>query len=256
MRFTRRALLLGAVALCFYLVSVVNNLPSFYYVLVWLAVGLLMASLGLAILSLTGTNCVLRELRPVGHARGEGESALPPLWEAVLGNVGSLNKTGVELELRLRREGSGSAQTKRGRNQTPQLLTYILIEALPAGARMDAPLALDFLPRGAYELAGARLIGSDVLGLFRAAKRVPLSQVPRVWVAPRVLPLAGQHDFSRGVGGRDGSRTVARLGNGQDLRGVRPTFRATIGATSIGRPRRARANWRCASSSGAGATRR
>ncbi|RYX84852.1 DUF58 domain-containing protein [bacterium] len=221
MRLTQRATLLGVVALCFYLVAVVNSLPSFYYVLVWLAVGLWAACLGIALLSLTGTTCVLRERRSAGYTRGEVEgNKAPPIWEAALGNTGSLNKTGLTLELRLRRHDE-LGHGPRGKKKS-LITSRILIEALPAGAKLDAPVALDFLPRGVYTLEGARLIGSDVLGLFRAAKRISLPDNPlQVVVAPAVLPLAAQHDFVRGVGGREGPLSMSRLGSGDDLRGVR-----------------------------------
>ena len=218
-RLTQRALLLGVVALCFYLVDVVNSLPSFYYVLVWLAVGLLAASLGIALLSLTGTTCALQERRAHGYARGdlEGNKA-PPLWEAALGNAGSLNKIGLLIELRLERNEVG----KRPNEKSVPLTARFLVEALPAGVRLDAPLALDFLPRGVYSLKGARLVGSDVLGLFLASKRLTLPLTPlEVVVAPPILPLVARRDFKRGGGGRDGSRALARLGAGEDLRGVR-----------------------------------
>ncbi len=219
MRLTQRASLLGVVALCFYLVAVVNSLQSFYYVLVWLAVGLLAACLGIALLSLTGTTCILRERRVGGYSRGDLDSnEMPPLWEASLGNAGSLNKTGLTLELRLRREDEGGHSRKKNSLVTSRFL----IEALPAGAKLDAPLPLDFLPRGIYHLEGARLIGSDVLGLFKASKRLALPETPlHLIVAPAVLSLASRHDFVRGIGGREGPLSMTRLGTGDDLRGVR-----------------------------------
>ena len=219
MRLTQRASLLIVVALCFYLVAVVNSLPSFYYVLVWLAVALLAACLGIALLSLTGTACALRERRTAGYARGEIEgNKAPPLWEASFHNSGSLNKTGLNLEFRLQRR----VAVENSRKKSAPLPARFLVEALPAGSRIDAPLPLDFLPRGIYRLESARLIGSDVLGLFRASKRLSLPDVPlQVVVAPAVLPLAARHDFVRGIGGRDGSFSLARVGAGDDLRGVR-----------------------------------
>ncbi|BCM89856.1 hypothetical protein IAD21_01704 [Abditibacteriota bacterium] len=219
MRLTQRASLLIVVALCFYLVAVVNSLQSFYYVLVWLAVGLLAACLGIALLSLTGTDCVLRERRVSGYARGELEgNKASPQWEASLGNSGSLNKTGLTLEFRLRRQEEGGATRKKN----SLVVSRFLVEALPAGAKLTAPLDLDFLPRGIYVLEGARLIGSDVLGLFRASKRLTLPETPlKVVVAPVALPLALKHDFVRGVGGQEGPLSMSRLGTGEDLRGVR-----------------------------------
>lgn len=219
MRLTSRAFLLVAVALCFYLVAVVNSLQSFYYVLVWLAVGLLMACLGIALLSLTGTTCELRERRASGYGRGEaGSSEAPPLWEAAFGNAGSLHKTGLVLELRL----TPLDENGRVASGTVPFAARFLIEALAAGVSLDAPLALDFLPRGVYLLASARLIGSDVLGLFHASKRVVLPEPSlRVVVAPPVLPFVARREFAHGGGGRGGTRARARTGAGDDLRGVR-----------------------------------
>ncbi len=219
MRLTQRAFLLGAVAGCFYLVSVANSLPSFYYVLVWLAVGLLAASLGIALLSLTGTTCSLRERRVSGYARSQvGEGETPPLWEADLGNAGSLNKTGLQLELYLLRRGDDG----RAKGKPVPTLARFLIEALPAGSSLHAPLPLDFLPRGVYSLQNARLIGSDILGLFHAAKRLSVPPTAlQVVVAPAVLQVAMRREWARGSGGRDGSRVMTRLGAGENLRGVR-----------------------------------
>jgi len=234
--FTQRAALLGVVALCFYLVATVNSLPNFYYVLVWLAVGLLAASLGIALLSLAGTTCSLRMRREFGYGDwpvetrdqdlggaptndfGTGNEA-PALWEADLGNTGTLNKTGLLLDLRLRRdEASGAA----GKGKS-LIGTRFLIEALPSGARFTAPLALGFLPRGRYSLESTRIVGSDVLGLFRLARRLSGPDVPlEVVVGPPLISLPALHDLSRGAGGQEGQRARKRLGAGGDLRGVRP----------------------------------
>jgi len=234
--FTQRAVLLGVVALCFYLVATVNSLPSFYYVLVWLAVGLLAASLGIALLSLAGTTCSLRMRREFGYGDwpvevrdqdlsgaptndlGTGNEA-PALWEADLGNTGTLDKTGLLLDLRLRRNGEGSAA---GKNKA-LVGARFLIEALPSGARFSAPLALGFLPRGRYFLESTRIVSSDVLGLFRLARRIDAPDVPlEVVVGPPLISLPALHGLSRGAGGREGQRARKRLGVGGDLRGVRP----------------------------------
>ncbi len=219
-RLTQRAFLLGVVALCLYLVAVVNVLQSFYYVLVWLAVALLVASLGIALLSLTGTTCELRERRAQGYARGEfNDNKAPPLWETSLGNTGSLNKIGLQIELRLQNQQDAAI----AKSKTVLFAARFLVEALPAGTSLDAPLVLDFLPRGVYSLRCARLIGSDVMGLFLTSKRLVSPSIPlQVVVAPPVLPAVARRDFARGGGGRDGSRALAHLGAGEDLRGVRP----------------------------------
>lgn len=234
--FTQRAVLLGVVALCFYLVAVVNSLPSFYYVLVWLAVGLLAASLGIALLSLAGTSCALRSRREFGYSdwpldarESEGTpfftrspslmSEAPAGWEAELGNSGTLNKTGLLLDLRLRRL-EDETDEKRAK---PLLGARFLIEALPSGAKFSAPLLLGFLPRGRYALDSTRVVGSDVLGLFRVSRRVEAPAIPlEVIVGPPLISLGAPHDFSRGAGGQEGPRARKRLGAGGDLRGVRP----------------------------------
>lgn len=218
---TQRALLLGAVALCFYLVAVVNTLQSYYYVLVWLAVGLLAASLGIALLSLTGTTCVLSESRASGYGRGGENEAneAPPLWEVALKNSGSLNKTGLVLEFLLEPE---IKERGRGRKRRSGVLARFLIEALPAGQSLTAPLALDFLPRGVYSLQSARLVGSDVLGLFRASKRLALPSTQlQIIVAPAVVPITKLRNLTHGVSSRDGARRASLLGSGDNLRGVR-----------------------------------
>jgi hypothetical protein len=233
---TQRAVLLCVVALCFYLVAVVNTLQSFYYVLVWLAVGLLGASLGIALLSLAGTTCFLRAGKAFGYSNWPRESregdfgdgsekedssgnGAPPLWEAELGNTGTLNKTGLLIDLHLRSTG-GRAQASRGKEL---IGGRFLVEALPSGARFQAPLALGFLPRGSYSLESTRIIASDVLGLFRIARRLALPEAPlQVVVGPPIVSLALRHEAMRGAGGREGRRARAARGSDGDLRGVRP----------------------------------
>jgi len=239
--FTQRAVLLGVVALCFYLVAVVNSLPNFYYVLVWLAVGLLAASFGIALLSLTGTHCSLRLRREFGYgdwaveARDQDLSGTPtrdentfneapPQWEAELSNSGTLNKTGLILDLYLRRDNQGGSDGNGAQGRAKNLTgARFLIEALPSGAQFAAPLSLGFLPRGRYTLESTRVIGSDVLGLFRIARKVaaPDGEL-EVVVGPPLVSLPMRHDLSRGAGGREGSRARKTLGAGGDLRGVRP----------------------------------
>lgn len=234
--FTQRAVLLGVVALCFYLVAVVNSLPSFYYVLVWLAVGLLGASLGIALLSLAGTTCSLSGGKAFGYGnwfdetRGQdlggaapfesaSRSHAPPVWKAELGNSGTLNKTGlvVDVHVRSRADNAGTGRAKGligGR---------FLVEALPSGARIVAPLALGFLPRGCYSLESTRIIGSDVLGLFRLTRRLSLPEnALEVVVGPPVVVLGSGQGYWRGAGGHEGQQARSQLGAGGDLRGVRP----------------------------------
>lgn len=233
--FTQRAVLLGVVALCFYLVAVVNSLPNFYYVLVWLAVGLLGTSLGIALLSLAGTTCLLRPGRAFGYSnwfdetRGQdlngapwpedaNSNEAPPTWEAELGNTGTLNKTGLVIDVHLRNTGE-----KEVRGRASLIGGRFLVEALPSGARLVAPLALGFLPRGCYSLESTRIIGSDVLGLFRLARRLVLPPtVLQAVVGPPVVALGARRDFRRGAGGHEGQQARPQGGAGGDLRGVRP----------------------------------
>ncbi len=234
--FTQRAVLLGFVAFCFYLVAVVNSLPSFYYVLVWLAVALLGASFGIALLSLAGTTCVVRSRRAFGfgnwpsETRGDewsaprlsepGTNEAPPCWEVELGNSGSLNKTGLVLDLRLT---DALSPESAGKRKSQLRSARFLIEALPSGANYDAPLLLGFLPRGRYTLDSTRLVGSDVLGLFRIGRRLPAPEtLLEVVVGPPVVALASRREVMRGAGEREGTRERARPGVGGDLRGVRP----------------------------------
>ena len=218
---TQRALLLGFVAFCFYLIAVVNELPGFYYVLMWLAVGLLAASLGIAFLSLSGLSFEWSLARSVGHAAslaapthdevGARELSVPVV-EATLINRGSLNKTGVLIELYL-----------RDLDREDEAKLVYLLEAVPAGKTLDIALPLRELPRGRYKLERARLIGSDVLGLFRARRNLDLkADATEIKVAPALLPAASIALSRRGGRARRGSSLRARPGGGDELRGTRP----------------------------------
>ena len=215
---TQRATLLGFIAFCFYLIAVVNSLPSFYYVLMWLALGLLAASLGIAFVSLSGLDFSWSLARASGHAapaslRNEASERelVVPVIEATLSNRGSLNKTGILIEIRLR-ESAREAEL---------MLTYLL-EAVPAGKTLDIALPLRELPRGSYQLQSARLIGSDVLGLFRARRNLSLPEGDaEIVVAPALLAAAPFSLSGRGGRARRGSSRRARAG-GDELRGTRP----------------------------------
>ena len=217
---TQRALLLGFVAFCFYLIAVVNALPGFYYVLMWLALGLLAASLGIAFLSLSGLDVTWNLARSIGHAilttpEPQDDSTrelVVPVVEATLANRGSLNKTGILIELYLRDIGRQSDLT----------LVYLL-EAVPAGQTLDIALPLRELPRGRFTLERARLVGSDVLGLFRARRNLALETgSAEILVAPALLPAAPSAFSSRGGRARSGTSRRARPGGGDELRGTRP----------------------------------
>lgn len=218
---TQRASLLGFIAFCFYLIAVVNSLPSFYYVLMWLALGLLAASLGIAFLSLSGLDFAWSLARSTGHATvatsltgivgGERELAVPVV-EATLTNRGSLNKTGILIELYLHDKVRA----------TDVMLVYLL-EAVPAGKTLDIALPLRELPRGRYTLQRARLVGSDVLGLFRARRNLTLEATDaEIIVAPALLPEAAFTLAGRGGRARRGSSRRARPGGSDELRGTRP----------------------------------
>ena len=218
---TQRASLLGFVAFCFYLIAVVNSLPGFYYVLMWLALGLLAASLGIAFLSLSGLDFSWNLARSVGHATNllvttRSESAerelVVPVVEATLSNRGSLNKTGIIIELYLHDIGRDS-----------EVMLVYLLEAVPAGQTLDIALPLRELPRGRYTLQRARLVGSDVLGLFRARRNLIFeAQDAEIMVAPTLLPAAPFTLTGRGGRARRGTSRRARPGGGDELRGTRP----------------------------------
>ncbi len=216
---TQRATLLGFIAFCFYLIAVVNSLPGFYYVLMWLALGLLAASLGIAFVSLSGLDFDWSLARSSGHAAQiiAGEEArereiIVPVIEATLLNRGSLNKTGILIELKLLDQV----------RETEVALIYLL-EAVPAGKTIDIALPLRELARGCYALQSARLIGSDVLGLFRARRTLTIpDDAAEIVVAPALLPTAQFSLSGRGGRARRGSSRRAHAGGGDELRGTRP----------------------------------
>ena len=222
---TQRALLLGFVAFCFYLIAVVNELPGFYYVLMWLALGLLAASLGIAFLSLSGLTFQWNLARSVGHATGlaapvtsdvAARELSVPVVEATLSNRGSLNKTGILIELYLRDLGRASEAAS-------EVKLIYLLEAVPAGKTLDIALPLRELPRGLYRLERARLVGSDVLGLFRARRNLSFDAGnAEITVAPALLPAVPLALSGRGGRARQGTSRRARPGGGDELRGTRP----------------------------------
>lgn len=210
---TQRAFLLGFVALCFYLIAVVNSLPNFYFALTWLSMGMLAASLGLALLSLVGLEPRIEVIRSrgaacLGEAPGQSDAAQVSIE---ISNAGTLNKTNIILELRLL-DDKNELQTLR-----------FLLEAIPSGAAIDAVLPLSRLKRGKYRLQDARLIGSDVLGLFRLQKRaLALAETaPEIIIGPAIL----SGDF-RAEGGSSGAMAGSRHAlvarHGEELRGTRP----------------------------------
>ncbi len=156
---TQRAWLVGVVGFCFYLITIVNNLPSFFYALTWLAAGVLGSSLGIAFLSLIGLRCAWRVPREI-VTENYSDDAGGPSIEVQLANAGTLNKTGALLEVRLERINDGQ-----------QFSQKFLLEALPSGTSISTSLPLRHLRRGRYKVTELHLIGSDVLGLFTVRKR-------------------------------------------------------------------------------------
>jgi uncharacterized protein (DUF58 family) len=249
--FTQRAMLLGFVGFCFYLIAVVNTLPSFYYVLTWLSLGLLAASLGIALLSLSGLKVAGHFSRYQGVSRlgarylnslAENSNVLSstyagsmPLFEMTLQNNASLNKTGIILELQFR----SLLDTSDLKKVTPIEAHQFLLEAIPAGQTLDISLPMSLLPRGRHELVQARLIGSDVLGLFRISRRLKLaSQLieseseetkPRaevedveIVVAPPIFDDVVSTRLQGAGHGLSGSRRSRQFGRGEDVRALRP----------------------------------
>ena len=216
---TQRATLLGFIAFCFYLIAVVNSLPGFYYILMWLALGLLAASLGIAFVSLSGLDFSWNLARSSGHAsrtpglaEANERELMVPVIEATLSNRGSLNKTGILIEINLRDKV----------RESDVRLVYLL-EAVPAGKTLDIALPLRELARGCYALQSARLVGSDVLGLFRARRHLTLPEGDTdIVVAPALLAAAPFSLSGRGGRARRGSSRRAQLGGGDELRGTRP----------------------------------
>lgn len=151
---TRRAWLVGVIGFCFYLVTIVNNLPSYYYVLTWLIAGILGSSLAIAVLSLVGLHCSWRAPAAI-VTENFSENAGGPTVETEFSNNGTLNKTGVQIEIALQRTSDNQRTTRR-----------FLLEALPSGSNIAAALPLRHLQRGRYRVVRVQLIGSDVLGLF------------------------------------------------------------------------------------------
>lgn len=216
---TQRSVLLGFVGFCFYLIALVNNLPAFYYALTWLAVGLLSSSLGIALLALVGLEASWHCEQSRGVESMSGETENPPVLGLFLANKGTFNKTGLVFEVSLRSLGGARAEG--------QMVTQrFVIEALTSGTSLQTSLPLRTLPRGHYEIAHVKLIGSDILGLFRTQRHLRITAEEKVTlqVAPGVLTLTGGLTrMGSGPGKRPGELEARlRVGNGEDLRGTRP----------------------------------
>lgn len=209
--FTQRSALLGFVAFCFYLIAVVNSLSAFYYALTWLSMAMLAASLGVALLSLIGLKCELELTRsrgaaPLGEVAGGGAQVA-----IAISNVGTLNKTNVVLELRVQ-------DTKKG----VQAMRF-LVEAVPSGGAIESVLPLSQLRRGTYQLVDARLIGSDVLGLFRRQKKLDFEagRKREIIIGPPILKSStALQGGSNGLMAGHQRALMAR--HGEELRSTRP----------------------------------
>ncbi|RYG74136.1 DUF58 domain-containing protein [bacterium] len=208
---TQRAALLGFVAFCFYLIAVVNVLESYFYALTWAAIGIFGASLGTTLLSLIGLSCKIEIKRSRSAASLGIDSGVGPQISVALSNQGTLNKTGTLLDIRLK-DSRNMMSTHR-----------FVIEAVPSGASIESDLPLHSLKRGIYTLHEAKLVGSDVLGLFRIQKRLPLNTNVglNIIVGPAILRT------DRAAGGSGGaipasSKRALQSGHGDELRGTRP----------------------------------
>ena len=160
---TRRAYLIVVVGICFYLIALVNVLPSFYYALTWLMAGMLVSSMGLALMSLSGLQCKWQPRRHLAQEALENadQEATSPSIMMEFSNVGTLNKTGVIVEISLLDIVTKSTFKR-----------LYLMEALASGTSIASEIPLLNLPRGEYHLEEIRLVGSDVLGLFRIFRSI------------------------------------------------------------------------------------
>ncbi|HEX8234678.1 MAG TPA: DUF58 domain-containing protein [Abditibacteriaceae bacterium] len=228
---TQRAALVGIIGCCFYIITLLNGLPEYFSILTWLSVSILVCSAGVALLSLQGLKCDWRvagalssevfDPSPLHDDASDSDSEAEPTGPTIeisLANSGTLSKVNLLLDVRLRHLRSGARMTRR-----------FLIEALPSGAAITSTLTLIELPRGRYEIVELRIIGSDVLGLFRATMRLRTAQSER--------RTAAENQVAVGPASVSGSRSAAlsgiaesggdeaasnRLGRGEEIRGTRP----------------------------------
>lgn len=208
---------------CFYLILLFNsNLPSQFYALSWLSVGVLVSSGGVAVLSMLGLHCQWRiqtarvaEDIESWNSKSQPKDSAPngPIIHLELGNSGSFNKTDLLFEVRLfcpRRD--------------ERLSRSFLIEALPAGNSLTCDLPLGHLPRGRYRIEEVMVHGGDVLGLFRLRRRFPIqsrADLEDLIVGPASINLPRD---AQGAGGGllDGAmRAATGRGSGDDFRGTR-----------------------------------
>jgi len=248
---TQRAYLIGGVGFCFYLIALVNTLPSFYYALTWLAISLLVSSFGIALLSLVGLDCKWQVGRAcvtevadeelaasndllvnrqdddasLYGATGYQQAAagnLGPLVEVELSNRGTLNKTGVMIEVQL----LPTRETKV--TKSTLLRRRFLLEALAYGHSIATGLPLRDLPRGRYRVSGLRLVGSDVLGLFRVQRRldpaktaVRVEELNEIIVGPAMISLHNTGVNALAGSAAHGPDATRYVGHSDEMRGTR-----------------------------------
>lgn len=127
-----------------------------------------------------------------------------------------------------------SRLTLRNHWPLPKLLLQA-IESLPPGLTpASAEPAPVFLPprgsdrlelgvrlgrRGHHTLPGIRLLGADLLGMFRMERLVPCES--RILVYPRVIPLPSEHSLRQCSGGLLAEESVGRQGDGSGFFGIR-----------------------------------
>lgn len=218
---TSRAYLVGAMGFCFYLILLFNtNLPNQFYALSWLSVGVLVSSLGVALLSMLGLSCrwhiqsarVTEDIES-WNSSDLNEIATGPTIQLELGNAGSFNKTDLLFEVQIFCPHRDEHLSRR-----------FLIEALPAGNSLTCDLPLGNLPRGRYRIEGVTIHGGDVLGLFRLRRRFPLktrNNLEDLVVGPAsVVPQ--RETTAVGIGLLEGAlRAATGRGSGDDFRGTR-----------------------------------
>ncbi len=211
---TSRAYLVGVMGFCFYLILLFNtNLPSQFYVLSWLSVGVLVSSLGVALLTLLGLECEWHIAK--SHVAEDVEKADDvgggPTLQFKFANSGSFNKTDLLIEAQLLAPRRDEIITRQ-----------FLIEALPSLSSLICELPLTDLPRGRYRLQSLTIHGGDVLGLYRVRRKLSLAgrtdlQDLIVEPAAAALPLEGGSGNTHGAA----ARAARGQGHGDDFRGTR-----------------------------------
>jgi uncharacterized protein (DUF58 family) len=214
---TRRAYLVVAVGVCFYLIALVNVLPSFYYALTWLMAGMLVSSMGLAFMSLSGLQCKWQTRRLLAQETfdAEDQESSAPSILMEFSNVGTLNKTGVIVEVSLC-DATTKSIFKR----------LYLLEALASATSVASEIPLLKLPRGEYNLQEIRLVGSDVLGLFRISRGVFKSyheseEIPPFVVGPVVMDVANNMAVPERATSWSGPGSTKWGQHSDEIRGIR-----------------------------------